>query len=223
MTTTESLFKNRKLNPARIVTYGFTEKKDGYVYSAELINGQLEMTVSVTKTGKVSAKITDIVTKEEYIIHQVSDLYGGFVGKVREEYDRILNDIAGKCFETDVFKSEYSRQVIQYIRDKYHDELEFLWTKFPNNAIFRRQDSKKWYAALLILQKQKLGLKEKGIVEIIDLRIKPENVDNLIDNKRFFPGYHMNKKHWFTICLDGSVPIEEIFKYIDISYTLAVK
>lgn len=223
MINTESLFKNKKLNPEQIIAYGFTKRKDDYIYSSELINGQLKMMVIITKTGKVSTEIKDILSGEAYIIHQVSALHGGFVGKVREEYDRILNDIAKKCFESDIFKSEYSKQVIQYIREKYHDEPEFLWTKFPNNAIFRRQDSAKWYAALLILQKQKLGLKEDGIIEIIDLRIKPENTDSLIDNKKYFPGYHMNKKHWFTICLDGSVPAEEIFRYIDISYTLAVK
>lgn len=34
------------------------------------------------------------------------------------------------------------------------------------------------------------------------------------------PGYHMNKKHWNTILVDGSVPDREIFKWIDHSYDL---
>jgi predicted DNA-binding protein (MmcQ/YjbR family) len=33
-------------------------------------------------------------------------------------------------------------------------------------------------------------------------------------------GYHMNKKHWNTIFLDGSVPDKEILKWIDHSYEL---
>lgn len=32
------------------------------------------------------------------------------------------------------------------------------------------------------------------------------------------PGYHMNKKHWNTVMLDGSVPDREIFSWIDHSY-----
>jgi predicted DNA-binding protein (MmcQ/YjbR family) len=32
------------------------------------------------------------------------------------------------------------------------------------------------------------------------------------------PGYHMNKTHWNTINLDGSVPDKEIFSWIDHSY-----
>jgi predicted DNA-binding protein (MmcQ/YjbR family) len=34
------------------------------------------------------------------------------------------------------------------------------------------------------------------------------------------PGYHMNKKHWNTIILDGSVPDKEILSWIDHSYQL---
>ena len=34
------------------------------------------------------------------------------------------------------------------------------------------------------------------------------------------PGYHMNKKHWNTISIDGSVPDNEILEWIDHSYKL---
>ncbi len=34
------------------------------------------------------------------------------------------------------------------------------------------------------------------------------------------PGYHMNKKHWNTVLIDGSVPDNEILAWIDHSYDL---
>jgi len=37
------------------------------------------------------------------------------------------------------------------------------------------------------------------------------------------PGYHMNKKHWNTIYLDGSVPDDELLAMINDSYDLVVK
>ena len=37
------------------------------------------------------------------------------------------------------------------------------------------------------------------------------------------PGYHMNKRHWNTIALDGSIPDDEILAMIDDSYNLVVK
>jgi predicted DNA-binding protein (MmcQ/YjbR family) len=37
------------------------------------------------------------------------------------------------------------------------------------------------------------------------------------------PGYHMNKQHWNTITLDGSVPQELLHRMINSSYALVVK
>jgi predicted DNA-binding protein (MmcQ/YjbR family) len=35
--------------------------------------------------------------------------------------------------------------------------------------------------------------------------------------------YHMNKKHWNSIYIDGSVPDKEIIKWIDHSYNLVIE
>ena len=37
------------------------------------------------------------------------------------------------------------------------------------------------------------------------------------------PGYHMNKKHWNTVMLDGSIPDSEVFEWIDHSYNIVKK
>jgi predicted DNA-binding protein (MmcQ/YjbR family) len=36
------------------------------------------------------------------------------------------------------------------------------------------------------------------------------------------PGYHLNKRHWNTMTLDGSVPDDEVLELIDHSYDLVV-
>jgi predicted DNA-binding protein (MmcQ/YjbR family) len=37
------------------------------------------------------------------------------------------------------------------------------------------------------------------------------------------PGYHMNKEHWNTVLLDGTLPDELIREWIDASYELVVE
>jgi predicted DNA-binding protein (MmcQ/YjbR family) len=37
------------------------------------------------------------------------------------------------------------------------------------------------------------------------------------------PGYHMNKKHWNTIVVDGSVSVRQLKEWIDHSYQLIVE
>ncbi len=207
----------------RLCPFGFVKGRNGYAYHTLLADGQFEMTVTIAEDGNVSAAVADSASKEPYVLHCVPDAQGAFVGRIREEYERVLTSIAENCCEKEVFKSACAREIITHIRERYQDELQFLWTKFPDNAIFRRQDNAKWYAALLIVQKRKLGLDQDGSVEIVDLRCAPEAIDVLIDRKKYFPGYHMNKKHWLTILLDGSVPVDAIFRHISTSYDLAGK
>lgn len=217
------LFENKKVNTEKILSFGFEYKDGAYSYCVDIADGQFKMIVLISKDEQLKTDIIEISSGEKYTLHLVQSASGPFVGKIKEEYENILSSIAKNCFEKDVFKSEYSKAVIQYIKEKYEDELEFLWEKFSNNAIFRRKDNSKWYAALLIIPKNKLGLKDEGTIEIIDLRGDISFIENFVDHKKYFPGYHMNKKHWLTICLDGSVKKEEIFKRIDSSYNLAQK
>lgn len=37
------------------------------------------------------------------------------------------------------------------------------------------------------------------------------------------PGYHMAKRHWNTVMLDGSIPDAKIYWMIDMSYELVLK
>jgi predicted DNA-binding protein (MmcQ/YjbR family) len=48
-------------------------------------------------------------------------------------------------------------------------------------------------------------------VKAMELRERYESIQ---------PGYHMNKKHWNTVLLDGTVPSKEVFRMIDHSYEL---
>ena len=219
----KELFKFRKANFKKLEDYGFKKVGDKHQFATQIFDEQFDLFVFVDKSGEVSAKVFDRTSKEEYVLHLMTANTGEFVGKVREEFQRVLEDIKKKCFDKDVFKSKQAKQVVDYIRKVYGDELDFLWKKFPTNAILRRKDNKKWYGILAVLTKRKLGLDNDDVVDIIDLRIEPEMVEKVVDNEKYFAGYHMNKKHWFSICLDGSVAIERIYEWIYKSYALAKK
>lgn len=60
--------------------------------------------------------------------------------------------------------------------------------------------------------------------ETINLKCDPEEAVLLREKyDAVQPGYHMNKKHWNTILLDGSVPDKYIFQWIDHSYDRVVE
>ncbi|MEJ2005728.1 MAG: MmcQ/YjbR family DNA-binding protein [Cyclobacteriaceae bacterium] len=59
--------------------------------------------------------------------------------------------------------------------------------------------------------------------ESINLKCDPEKALQL--RERFSgirPGYHMNKKHWNTVEMDGTVPDNLVIEMIDESYALVV-
>jgi predicted DNA-binding protein (MmcQ/YjbR family) len=57
----------------------------------------------------------------------------------------------------------------------------------------------------------------------VNLKCDPELALELRDRyEEVRPGYHMNKKHWNTIELNGRIPSAEIRQMIDHSYSLVV-
>lgn len=61
-------------------------------------------------------------------------------------------------------------------------------------------------------------------VSSVNLKCDPDEAQALRDIfSGVLPGYHMDKKHWNTVLLDGSVPDYEIERMMDRSYGLVVK
>lgn len=69
-----------------------------------------------------------------------------------------------------MFGSSGAKAVLSYAEKKYGNSAEYLWEKFPSNAILRRRDNAKWYAAILTVKAEKLGLTDDCMLEVIDLR-----------------------------------------------------
>ena len=220
----QDIFKYKKANGCKLTEYGFVETNGIYRTSMPILDKQFELHISITNKGEIKTQVIDSELGEEYTLHLSPYGVGEFVGKVRAEYERILTDVCDKCFDKDVFKSEQAKEIINLVKTTYGDEPQYLWEKFDNNAVFRRQDNNKWYGVLVAdLDKTKLGIKDETKADVLVLRINPAETESTIDNRRFFKAYHMNKQSWFSLCLDESVATTEIMMLIDKSYELANK
>lgn len=120
--------------------------------------------------------------------------------------------------------SEFTAKVLEYIKEQYDSEPEFLWAKNPDNAAIRYKGNKKWFAALLLrLPKRLLGFDSNDRVDVLNLKCDPKLQGSLLDSKSILPGYHMNKEHWISVLLDGSIEDSELFALVDISYSIVSK
>ncbi len=62
--------------------------------------------------------------------------------------------------------------------------------------------------------------------EPLTISLKADPIDAVILRRQYaaiMPGYHLNKKHWNTVTLDGTVPDDELQLMMDESYDLVVQ
>lgn len=214
-------FKDRRPNSDQLQAFGFKSTGHDYTYQVPIVAGQFQLSITVTPDGTVETHVIDRSTHDEYVLHLAGHASGSFTGRVASEYQAVLTAVETQCFDRDAFKAGQAQALIEAVTATYGDQLEFLWAKFPHNAVWRRADTHKWYGALLTVSKQKLGFDEDEQVTVLDLRAAPADVLQLVDHHQYFPGYHMNKRNWFTIILDGSVNLATIQRLMATSYQLA--
>jgi predicted DNA-binding protein (MmcQ/YjbR family) len=116
-------------------------------------------------------------------------------------------------------KDEFRAYVEDYYGIKYDcpfDDEPYLW-------VFRHEDNRKWFALIMPIPKRKLGIDSDEFINVVNMKCAPEIIDDLWKENGVFPAYHMNKKHWLTLCLDGSCADETIKWVTKISYDLTRK
>ncbi len=109
--------------------------------------------------------------------------------------------------------------VFAYIKKKYKVSPEYPWKSYPENAVFRHSDNNKWFALVMEVSRDKLGLDTADYIPVINLKADDMFFrDMLIQQRGIIPAYHMNKQQWITVFLDGSVKQEQVFDLIDASF-----
>ncbi len=115
------------------------------------------------------------------------------------------------------------KQLQQFILEAYETTPDYPWAQYPNDMVFRHGDNQKWFALVMNISKEKLGLPEKEPLDILNVKCEPLMIGSLQKEAGIYPAYHMNKSSWITIALDGSVSAEKIKLLLDMSYQLTAK
>jgi len=217
----DNIVQNKKLKVNQLQEYGFQEKNGTFFYEKKINEGKFIVQLFLNRDS-FKSRVIDEITKEEYILVDVPSACGKFILTLRKEYQEVLDDVIDKCFENEVYTSDDFFLINAYIKDKYHDDPEYLFQKSPGNAFYRNKKNKRWYAFIIKIPGEKLISSLKEEVEIIDLKYPKDKLDILLNDQRIFRGYHMNKKNWITIILNSGFSLDEIKRLIDISHNLSM-
>lgn len=111
------------------------------------------------------------------------------------------------------------KQICSYVKEKYSAGPEFLWARYPDCAVFRHADNRKWFGIIMDVRRNRLGLEGDGITDVLNVKLSdPMFADFLARQPGYCRAYHMSRGSWVSVLLDGSVPFEDICRLIDESY-----
>ena len=93
-----------------------------------------------------------------------------------------------------------------------------------DTTVLRHEESGKWFGLVMNVKKQTLGINEDGYTDVINLKCDPD--ESFIIRELYsaiIPAYHMNKRHWISVILNGSIPEDFTERLIAKSFDLTYK
>lgn len=109
--------------------------------------------------------------------------------------------------------------ILNYVASQYGTKPEYPWFDLPEHAVLRHLNGK-WYGIIMNIPRNRLGLDSTENIDILVCKCDPMMRDFLLTEAGFYPAYHMNKTHWITALLDGSVDKSLVFHILDLSFQL---
>ncbi len=112
-------------------------------------------------------------------------------------------------------------QLEAYIQETYNADPEHPWAPESDHTVFRHTSNRKWFAVVMEISKMKLGIKEDGVICIVNLKCDPMMIGSFLCEDGIFPAWHMSKTHWLSASADGDA--ERLKFLIDESFYLTVQ
>ncbi len=211
----DTIFDKYDFVPSKAVGYGFEKSGDSYILRKTLSNEDFYVVLRVSE-NELCADVFEEPDGEEYLPFNIRGSEGGFVGAIRASVESIVDEVVRECFRI----SDVKALLIDYVRAKYGTEPAAPWGYLKEYHTLNTAVKKKWYGLFMLIPYRYLGVEKEGKINVLNLKVKPEDIPGIIDNVHYFPSYHMNKKYWISILLDKTADVEFIKKLLDDSYSI---
>ncbi|MEE3392815.1 MAG: methylated-DNA--[protein]-cysteine S-methyltransferase [Lachnospiraceae bacterium] len=107
------------------------------------------------------------------------------------------------------------------LRGHHPDAVEeHLWKQYPEYTTFRDPVTGKWFALFMLVRKSCFGLPGDDSLPVVNVKADKDFIALMSGRDGIYPAYHMSKKSWISLFLDGSMEKERIIDLIETSYRL---
>ena len=200
----------------KLKAFGFLEENGFLCLKKKIADGEFYTIIRLSEKS-FTAEVFETLTDEKYVLFDVISANGSFVGQIRSEVKELIEEIRGKCFDS------------QDIRQKYFDFLhtdlsaagDSPWADEGDitSSVFRCPNSK-WFALVMKIKFKNLGFESDEEVWVVNLKADVEKIPEITDKKSIFPAYHMNKKYWITVLLTAVTNFDQLCDLTRRSYEL---
>lgn len=123
-------------------------------------------------------------------------------GKMKTEREKII---------------DFALTLPQAVADKpFEDDFD--------TTVLRHGEGGKWFGLVMNVEKSRVGIAGEGKIDVLNVKCDPDEafiVRELYES--IIPAYHMNKRHWISVILNGTVPLDFTERLIEKSYDLTYK
>lgn len=116
--------------------------------------------------------------------------------------------------------TSFRNNVLEIAARQYHTQPERLWAGYPGYEVLRHSENRKWYALIMDVPRNKLGLNGEEYVDILNVKADPVMAGSFLQEEGILPAYHMHKGHWISVLLDGAVPMDTVELLLHTSFEL---
>lgn len=107
-------------------------------------------------------------------------------------------------------------KLLEFVFEQYGTTPDYAFDDATTAVL--RHPCGKWYGLVFRVPSQVFGI-EGDRTDALNVKCPPELTDFLSHSKGFAPAYHMNKRHWLSVILDGSIDPDQVKFLIDQSYS----
>lgn len=212
------IFRSAKIKRDSLEEAGFTKiDGDNYKLCVPISNGSFKAEISLSLSDEsLTVHLFDSATSEKYALFDMTSSNGAFVTSLREEVQKIIDDIKTRCFATNDLKDDF----IAWINTKFGAVPDYPWPDdAPYSFVFRCPNGK-WFALVMKIKYRQLGLTGDEELWVVNMKAGQESIPALVDRKSIFPAWHMNKKHWITVLLTATTDFGKLCELTEKSYEL---
>ena len=135
--------EKKKVREECLVPFGFVRDGNEYVYTESIADGKLSAECRI-QNGKIHCAVIDPLLEEEYLpVHMAGG--GSYVSAVKEGYCDFLQRLSDACLAKEPFYSNQANRLASAMIDRFFEEPDFPFRKFPDYGVIREKSSGKWY------------------------------------------------------------------------------